>query len=142
MKTAQALLPQITPDTCPKSGADCRGVRELQLCADMHCGVDARITLTALLPSTPRVVGLATRDAAVGGNSSSAAQFMEAMTQSFSEQYSAFNLLTQLSAPVEAAAAPTTPMAGEQHCPPQPSVRLPFQSRARAVARLQLQGGC
>ena len=61
-----------------------------------------------------RVVGQATTVAA--GNSTAAASFMDALTQSFTEQYAAFNLVTQLSEPVEAVSTPTTPTAGGDHC--------------------------
>ena len=41
---------------------------------------------------------------------------MTALTQSFSQQYEAYNLVIQLSALSEAASAVTTPTAGGCHC--------------------------
>ena len=61
-----------------------------------------------LCPCT-RIVG----PAAVAGNSSAAIAFASALNQSFSEQYAGFDLLVQLSTPVSAASAPSTPSAGE-----------------------------
>ena len=57
------------------------------------------------------IIGQAAYDAA--GNSSAAAGFVTALTQAFSEQYEPFDLLIQLSAPVEAVTAPITPPAGK-----------------------------
>jgi hypothetical protein len=65
-------------------------------------------------PVSARIVGQATEvwlDS--DGDSSAAIAFATALNQSFGEQYSVFNLLVQLSAPVAAVSAASTPSAGE-----------------------------
>ena len=61
-----------------------------------------------------RIVGQST-EAWLGAaaNSSAAVKFASAINQSFSEQYSVFRLLVQLSAPAQAASAPSTPSTGD-----------------------------
>ena len=60
--------------------------------------------------SVSRIIGQASQDAVA--NVSVAAVFVTALTQSFSEQYTAFDLATQLFRRLEAVSASVTPNAG------------------------------